>query len=244
MTSKLSQAAEALLVRLREVASKGPVPTVRGGPTGVGITLMRELGLVPDHFGRAVFRGVALKASRSLGEVGGNRVNLFACVPDWGLSTCKSTQEMLEKHGYGTGDERRLNCTVRANRPNGQGLLLRVGAGLLEECVEGREEMAIVAWQVAALVTRLKESRPEAVWVQATSSNRDGVEFLQYRRAVYTGPPRVERFVSLLRDGAITVDHLISCRNGRVIEKGPLFKIAPQNFSLLFPTSFVFDLCS
>jgi hypothetical protein len=42
----------------------------------------------------------------------------------------------------------------------------------------------------------------------------------------------------LIDQGIITLDHLIKRNSkGRVVEKGPLFKIKPKGIELLFPPS-------
>ncbi|WP_419179400.1 MvaI/BcnI family restriction endonuclease [Providencia stuartii] len=48
----------------------------------------------------------------------------------------------------------------------------------------------------------------------------------------------------LLESGTITMDHLIkrSAKNGRVTEKGPLFKINSRDLSLIFPEPVKYSL--
>lgn len=48
----------------------------------------------------------------------------------------------------------------------------------------------------------------------------------------------------LLENGTITMDHLIkrSAKNGRVSEKGPLFKINSRDLSLIFPAPIKYSL--
>jgi hypothetical protein len=42
--------------------------------------------------------------------------------------------------------------------------------------------------------------------------------------------------MNLLQAGVVTMDHLIKQKSdGRVSEKGPLFKLEPSDFGLLFP---------
>jgi hypothetical protein len=47
--------------------------------------------------------------------------------------------------------------------------------------------------------------------------------------------PELEKFIELIESGAITLDHLISLKQGAntAREQGPMFKIAPQAVELL-----------
>ncbi len=57
--------------------------------------------------------------------------------------------------------------------------------------------------------------------------------------------PIVSQFDILLEQGIITLDHLIKrTASGKVVEKGPLFKIKPTGLGLLFPPSMVYNLLS
>jgi hypothetical protein len=244
----ISPAASALLEKLRIVAARGPLVAVSSGAPAVGMTLLRALDVPYSSTSKPNYRGVAITARRGLDEEGPTRVNLFARVPDWKQSPCKSSGEIAAKFGYPFGDEQRLHCTVRANRPNPQGLMLRVDSieGLLKEVAQRQSGSAelVAVWSLKALQERLSRSHPESMWVRAVSTRRDGVEYLQYRKAVYTGSPFIDRLPRLIDEGTVTMDHLIKVGPNGTVEKGPLFKIAPQNISLLFPTSLVFDLLS
>ena len=83
----------------------------------------------------------------------------------------------------------------------------------------------------------------ETFWVGADTEKKDGVEFFQYKKVLYTRLPFASNFHTLCHEGDITLDHLIKrSEDGRVVEKGPLFKISETNLELLFPTPLVFDL--
>ena len=59
----------------------------------------------------------------------------------------------------------------------------------------------------------------------------------------HTKKPISSQFDFLIDQGIITLDHLIK-RNavGKVIEKGPIFKIKPKGLDLLFPPSEKYNL--
>ena len=63
---------------LREIHSKGFLPTVTRGDTGVGMTLEAHLGLPPNCNRAPDYKGIELKASRMNQTFRTpNRVNLF-----------------------------------------------------------------------------------------------------------------------------------------------------------------------
>ncbi len=242
----LDQRFRELLDELKSLASKGPVPAVGHGDTAVGKTLLRYLGVPMTSAAKANYDGIVITARRGTKAKDVNRVNLFAKVPGWDISACKSTQELLDLCGYERDGERRLNCTVRSRQPNSQGLFLEVdhANGWLREKQEmpGNGSRDVVAWRISDLEHRLIERQPESAWIVAVPSKRNGVEHFHYRYVTFTGRPRAEELARLLELGTVTVDHLIGNRGGKPIEKGPLFKIKPINVDALFPSSPSFDL--
>ncbi len=59
----------------------------------------------------------------------------------------------------------------------------------------------------------------------------------------HTKKPITSQFDILVDQGIITLDHLIKRNsNGKVVEKGPIFKIKPKGLDLLFPPSEKYNL--
>ncbi|WP_201502091.1 MvaI/BcnI family restriction endonuclease [Psychrobacter cibarius] len=54
----------------------------------------------------------------------------------------------------------------------------------------------------------------------------------------------VHQLLPLIDQGIITLDHLIKRKNGtnRTSEKGPFFKIKPENLNMLFPEPVFYSL--
>jgi hypothetical protein len=238
---------EELLDLLAAVAIEGPIKAVGTGDKAVGITLLDRLGIAQSSLAKSSYKGLVVTARRGRRAGPANRVNLFAQVPDWSMSACRSSKEILEAYGYSDSSGARLNCSVSARKPNSQGLMLEVDQGkqlLHESAVKNGKLLGVATWSLAGLEARLVKARPESVWVTAIPHVRDDGEYFHYRYASYTGKPRPHLFGPLLDQGTITMDHLISDVQGRVIEKGPLFKINPANLSALFANSRTYDLLS
>lgn len=232
---------------LARISRLGPVPSSGKGDMAVGKTLLDLLGIQQTTTRKPTFHGMTLTAHRKSSGVDGNRVNLFAMVPDWKLSACKSSGEIVQRYGYDRDGGRKLYASVRSARPNAQGLFLEVdrACGLLREKHLAKsagtpDEVAV--WKLPLLQARLLQRHPASVWITVNSTRREGHEYFHYRYVQFTDQPRADRLADLLDQGMVTLDHLILSKDGRTVEKGPLFKIRPDNIRALFPETSKFDL--
>ncbi len=244
--SKQSSVADELLEKMRLIASRGWIQTVTHGDTGIGATLESCLGIQINSSQTPDYRGIEIKAKRLRGIKATTRNTLFAQVPDWSISRLKSSAQILDSYGYSRGNEKKLYCTVKSTAPNTQGLMLMVDEpkDLLHEVHQsaGRTQ-EVVTWKFDVLRNRLLTKHNETFWVGADSEKRKGTEFFQYKKVLHTRLPFASNFHTLLHEGIVTLDHLIKrSATGKVVEKGPLFKISETNLELLFPPPLVFDL--
>lgn len=231
-----------LLGLLRGVAAAGPIKALVDADTAVGRTLEYALGIDINSSKKPDYKGIELKSFRNRRA---NRKNLFAQVADWSLSKFKSSAEILDAFGYSRGEDFKLYCTVSAITRNSQGLKFKVNSEQ-NWLVENSEQAAygdFAVWPLKLLRQRLLEKHNETFWISTDSVFEDGKEYFQYKTVEHTREPKVGQFDFLLEQGVITMDHLIK-RNfqGKVVEKGPLFKIKPTCLGLLFPPSLQYDL--
>lgn len=242
ISGKANEIAFELLAMLRKVASAGPIPSMVAADTSVGRTLETALGIDINSSKQPDYKGIELKSFRSSRT---NRKNLFAQVPEWALSNFKSSAEILNAFGYHRGKDFKLYCTVSAITRNSQGLVLRLDSEI-KQLVENSDKPEIgdfVIWSLNTLHNRLLEKHKETFWVEATSTYVDGREHFQYSLVEHTKKPTTSQFDILVDQGIITLDHLIKRNsNGKVVEKGPIFKIKPKGLDLLFPPSEKYDL--
>lgn len=230
-----SQISNELLALLKGVAARGPIASMVDADTSVGRTLETALGIAINSSKQPDYKGIELKSYRGNR---GNRKNLFAQVADWPLSKFKSSAEILDAFGYQRGEDFKLYCTVSALSRNSQGLELRLDQDI-KQLIENSSKPEIgdfAVWSLDTLHNRLLEKHRETFWVEADCTRVDGKEYFQYKFVEHTKKPIVSQFDLLLDQGIITMDHLIK-RNpkGKVVEKGPLFKIRPTGIDLLFP---------
>jgi hypothetical protein len=241
-----SLVADQLLDKLREVASRGWIQSITKGDTGVGATLESCLGIQINSNQTPDYNGIEIKAKRLRSLKVTTRNTLFAQVPDWSISRLKRSADILDSYGYFRGNEKKLYCTVKSSVPNTQGLMLVVDEpkDLLHEVHQaGNQTQNVVSWKFEVLRNRLLTKHNETFWVGANSESREGKEFFQYKRVLHTRQPFASNFHTLCHEGIVTLDHLIKRSiNGKVVEKGPLFKISETNFGLLFPPPHLYDL--
>ena len=231
-----------LLGMLRKIASAGPIPSMVDADTSVGRTLETALGIDINSSKKPDYKGIELKSFRNSRT---NRKNLFAQVPDWSLSKFKSSAEILNNFGYEREEDFKLYCTVSAITRNSQGLNLRIDNDI-KQLIENSDKPEVgdfVIWTLDKLHNRLKEKHKETFWVEAESTRINDREHFQYKLVEHTRKPITSQFDLLIDQGIITLDHLIKRNSkGRVVEKGPLFKIKPKGIELLFPPSESYNL--
>jgi len=239
-----SHVAEELLQHLRQISAEGPLLTVVPGPTGVGMTLERRLGIAPNSRKEPDFKGIELKASRSMkgGRKSANRITLFSRVPLWKDSPVGTGLELLEKHGYEDCDGRVQIYGTLSAKPNSQGFYLEREAGLLyaTRLVEGRSER-LLCWKVEDLQKSLTAKHHETFWVKAESNGAGAGEQFHYVEVAHTKGPLEANLPDLLDIGKIELDlvmHRVPAARKdtfRVRDHGYLFKIRPHDLDLLFP---------
>ena len=229
--------ANELLLKLKKIALKGPIPSMVDADTSVGRTLETALNIDINSSKQPDYKGIELKSFRSKR---GNRKNLFAQVPNWKLSRFKSSSEILNEFGYWRESNFKLYCTVSSLTRNSQGLNLRIDSDI-NQLIENSDKINVgdfVVWTLEKLHERLLEKHRETFWVSADTSIINGKEHFQYAQVIHTKRPIVSQFDILIEQGIITLDHLIKRDNkGKTVEKGPLFKISSKGIDLLFPPS-------
>lgn len=240
--------AQELLGKLKNIAARGFIPAEidKKADTAIGRTLETLLGIDINSAKAPDYKGIELKSYRTSPKGRENRKTLFAQVPNWKLSKFKSSREILDNFGYARDDDYKLYCTISTQLRNSQGLKFRMDSDdhhLIEN--SDRNEIGDFAvWAMADLRQRLLEKHNETFWVAANTMMKGEHEHFQFTKVLHTRKPILSQFDLLIDQGSITMDHLIK-RNpqGKVSEKGPLFKIRSDALEQLFPPSQEYFLC-
>ena len=236
--SRLSSAiSKELLNNLRQLAANGPLEATCTGSTAVGRSVEAALGITINSAKAPDYKGIELKSGRSTITGRETRATLFACVPDWSLSRCKSSKAILDEFGYHRGDQFKLYCTVTTQGNNPQGLMFEIDEGnrwLREKCItEPVREVAV--WRLPTLEQSLAAKHKETFWIKADSQTRNGREHFSLKSVIHTRDPNIPQLERMLSDGSVTMDHLIKRKpTGGAHEKGPLFKVTRPRLKELF----------
>lgn len=234
--------ANELLGLLQVLSKKGPLQAIMKGDTAIGMTIEHALGIPANSSPFPDYKGIELKSSRL--NTSSNRTNLFAQVPDWSMSTLKSSKEIVDKYGYPRDGDLKLYCTLSANKYNSQGLGFEVDFNddVLNEVHS--QDGNVARWLGQTLRSKLLEKHRETFWIKADAHIRNQGEYFTLRSITHTKNPLASQFLLLVEQGIITMDHLIKRKDmtGKTTEKGPLFKIRPQHLSLLFPKPIEYPL--
>lgn len=234
--------AHELLGLLEALSRKGALKAIKKGDTAIGMTIEHALGIPANSSPFPDYKGIELKSSRL--NTSSNRTNLFAQVPDWSMSTLKSSKEIVDKYGYPRDGDLKLYCTLSATKYNSQGLGFEVDFNddVLNEV--HYQDGNVARWLGQTLRSKLLEKHRETFWIKANSQTSNEDEYFTLQSITHTKNPLTSQFLLLIEQGIITMDHLIKRKDmtGKITEKGPLFKIRPQHLSLLFPKPIEYSL--
>jgi hypothetical protein len=246
VSNRKSAVEDQLLEMLREIWSKGFVPSTTNADNGVGDTLENLLGIKRNASRSPDFNGIELKASRkqTTSSRTRNRSNLFSLAPNWDLSVCKNGKDILDKYGYQTAKGKRALQVTLNHKPNAQGLYLSLTKG--ESAIEnfasrnGVDEK-VVLWQLQDLQSSLAEKHKATFWVKAESRVNGHQEEFHYQNVTITSSPLVQNFGPLVSAGKIELDYTFSEKereSGKlyVRDHGYLWKLNPKDFNLIFPS--------
>ncbi|WP_299066192.1 MvaI/BcnI family restriction endonuclease [uncultured Psychrobacter sp.] len=244
---KLEQSLDEVAIELRDKLieiAKQPLKAIMKGDTAIGMTVEHALDLPANSSKKPDYKGIELKSGRVTKSK--TRSNLFAQVPAWDKSVIKSSRKIVDTYGYLDQDngDQRLYCTVSALGFNNQGLRLKVDFENDRVYEEHEVYGEVVIWEGQKLRERLLEKHQETFWISAAVKKINDDEFYSLEKFTHTKNPMAHQLLPLIDQGIITLDHLIKRKNktGRTSEKGPFFKIRPENLIMLFPDPVVYSL--
>ena len=213
-------------VKFEDLRSKGYVPSLRKGPTGVGYTLETMLGISENNIALPDIKSVEIKAHRSKG---GNLITLFTFNNKvWKMSPLDAIRK------YGSPDKNgRLGLYYTMSlKPNSGGLFLDVSDK--EISVRHTSGEVIAVWEVEKLTERFKQKLPAMLFISAFSEERGDSEFFHYYRAQLLRGTSSKILANQFRSESILVDLRLHDKGTRARNHGTGFRISEANLPLLF----------
>ena len=176
------------------------------------------------------------------------RTTLFTKVPDVGYSYREIVEHFGKMQVPRNSSIARLQLyeTCFVSRKNAYDLQLQVDIENDQLILMHYEERMkfVSAWYIQKLKEILLNKHRETFWVKAVSENHDGCEYFRYDKIIHTKRPNASLLAHLFEDDRITVDLAAHITNGKWRDHGVLFKMKPENISLLFPNPVEYDLTS
>ena len=244
-------AAEELLKKLKEIGSKGFIPSMKSGDTGIGFTLETLLGIKANSNCDPDYHGIEIKSARKRNDTAtarGRHVTLFSKVPAWAKSPY-TARKSLETFGYRDEESKRLQlfCSIDAVKANSLGFKLEPRPE--DDClvninlkrVEGGEDVFL--WMMNEIAKSFSEKHQESFWVAANTKRISGLEHFEYAEVRHTRKPSISSFDRLISTGGICVDLTMSEKGKSAVrDHGYLFRVYGSSFDELFPTVGIYSL--
>lgn len=242
-----------LLRKLKDIESRGFLPSTTNAANGVGDTLENLLGITRNSRKAPDYKGIELKASRRNTAAQTRRSVLFSMVPKWSISSLNNGSAILQTYGYLSSVTNRVELYVTVkHQPNRQGLFLDIDdkMGLvMNQHTDGTKITPVVSWEIKELQDELAKKHKQTFWVKAKNQALQNREHFHYYEVVATTAPFVTYFGPLVVSNQITMDYTLSVKNRAsgnpyTRDHGYLWKIANNSFESLFPPPKVIDLAT
>jgi hypothetical protein len=209
-----------------KIKKEGWIQSKRRGPTGVGQTLEKLLGLDENNIALPDLGSVELKSHR-IGT--SSMITLFTFNRKvWKMKPLDAVRK------YGTPDENgRLGLYFTMSRtPNSMGLFLHIETDAIS--VRHISGEIIAEWQIEALANRFMQKLPGLVLVSAFNEIRGDVEWFKYDRARLLTETSHEIIRNQISEGNILVDLRLHDRITSARNHGTGFRAFEDKLLFLF----------
>jgi len=207
---------------------KGWVRSERKGPTGIGQTLEKLIGLSENNIAYPDLGQIELKAHRINSA---SLITLFTFNRKaWKMNPLDAIKR------YGTFDNNgRLGIYFTMTRtPNSTGLFLYIENETIS--VRHISGEVIAEWQLVALEKRFKEKIPALILVSAFSEMRGNDEWFKFERARLLQGTSEDIIRNQILEGNILVDLRLHDRGTSARNHGTGFRVYENKLPLLFKT--------
>lgn len=209
-----------------KLKAKNWVKSERRGPTGIGQTLEKLLGLSENNITAPDFGEIELKAHRVNSS---SMITLFTFNRKvWKMNPLDAIRK------YGTPDENgRLGLYfTMARAPNSTGLFLHIETETIS--VRHVSGEIVAEWQLQILAERFMTKMPALILVSAFSEMRGDIEWFKFDRVQLLTGTSVEIIRSQILAGNILVDLRLHDKITNARNHGTGFRASEGKLPLLF----------
>lgn len=226
---------ERLLVKFDGVSSRGYIPTLREGPTGVGYTFETIIGIEENNLKGPDFEGIEIKCFRSKSSMA-NKKNLFLREPRW-VDRRKAADRINELGYYDNTNSRYALYSAVTAKENSHKLRIEVNQER-DKVLLIHRDTSIAFWTLDELHQRLLEKLHETVYIGAKSRKKGATEEFHYQTLEYFSRPSVNILLNEIIKGNVTVELRLHVKeNGTVRNHGTAFRIKEARLTKLYAIS-------
>lgn len=218
--------------KLQEIKSKGFVPSLRHGSTGVGHTFENLFGVqennvpIPDIGGRVEIKTIR-RDSQSL-------ITLFTF--NKGVWHIKQ-RELIQKYGYIDEKGRyALKNTIFYEKPIPQGISLEVDENKNTiHLIDINKGNTIATWDVYVIVGKFMTKLSRLLIVIADRKIEKSKEYFYYNEAYLLTDPSPRNFIKAFKNSLIGIDIRMHLKeSGAVRNRGTAFRIKEKDLIKLY----------
>ena len=214
--------------KFSHLKQSGWIKSERKGPTGIGHTLEKSLGLTENNIALPDLGKIELKSHRINSS---SMITLFTFNRKaWKMNPLEAIRQ------YGSPDENgRLGIYYTMSRtPNSNGLFLHIEDDAIS--VRHISGNILAEWNLENLEKRFKQKVPALILVSAFSEVRGGTEWFKFERAQLLKGTTVDIIHNQILSGNILVDLRLHDKVTSARNHGTGFRAHENKLPLLFET--------
>jgi len=209
-----------------KIRARGFVPTARRGPTGVGYTLEKLLGLRENNIALPDLGAAELKAHRE------NTSRLITLFTFNRKAWVMNPLEAIRKYGTLDANGRMGLYFTLSRTPNSSGLFLEIKEHAVY--VQHTSGEVLARWDLESLAEQFRKKVPALILVTAHVEERAGTEYFHYYRAQLLSGHSERVLEDQLRYGNLVIDLRLHDKGTHARNHGTGFRAPEPKLDRLF----------
>lgn len=213
--------------KLSDIKKMGYIKSMRKGPTGIGYTLEKLLGIEENNFSSPDLGEIELKAQRE------NHIGMTTLFTFNNKAWRINPLEAIRKYGSKDKDGRLGMYYTMSSKPNSAGLFLSVNDNSVS--VRSVDGTLVVEWELSEIEKRFEAKVRNVLLVKAKTEERDGIEYFLFDRArlLFNGTSK-SILKNQFENGQLLVDLRLHDKGTMARNHGTGFRIFENNIDELY----------